>query len=170
MCTDVNACDCTRGCTDTERESALKVDSEMKIPCGTGESNLRQRRDGPMLYQTPYRTLECCIVILQCTVLHTYSALQLTALLLYGRTLYCTAFTSFSVMSHVVFCCKVLSPCRVVWYCSVCVCACACVYVCVCVCVCVCVFVCACVCVCASVCVCVCVCVCAVSYTHLRAH
>ena len=27
MCTDVNACDCTQGCTDTVRESALKVDS-----------------------------------------------------------------------------------------------------------------------------------------------
>ena len=28
--TDVNACDCTRGFTDTERESALKVDSGQK--------------------------------------------------------------------------------------------------------------------------------------------
>ena len=32
-------------------ESALKVDSGRKIPCRTGESNLCQRRDGPMLYQ-----------------------------------------------------------------------------------------------------------------------
>ena len=31
------------------RGSALKVDSGRKIPCRTGESNLRQRRDGPML-------------------------------------------------------------------------------------------------------------------------
>ena len=31
--TDVNACDCTRGCTDTVRESALKIDSGRKIPC-----------------------------------------------------------------------------------------------------------------------------------------
>ena len=31
------------------RECALKVDSERKIPCRTGESNLRQRRAGPML-------------------------------------------------------------------------------------------------------------------------
>ena len=46
--TDVHACDCTRGCTDTEREAALKVDSGKKIPCSTGESNLRQRRDGPI--------------------------------------------------------------------------------------------------------------------------
>ena len=30
--TDVNACDCIRGCTDTVRESALKVDSGRKIP------------------------------------------------------------------------------------------------------------------------------------------
>ena len=56
--TDVNACDYTRGCTDTVRESALKVDSGRKIPCRTGESNLRQRRDGPTLYQLSYiRTL-----------------------------------------------------------------------------------------------------------------
>ena len=47
--TDVNACDCTRGCTDTLKETTLKVDSGRKIPCRTGESNLRQRRDGPML-------------------------------------------------------------------------------------------------------------------------
>ena len=26
LCTDVNACDCTPGCTDTERESAVKAD------------------------------------------------------------------------------------------------------------------------------------------------
>ena len=30
------------GCTDTERESALKVDSGRKIPCRTGDSNPRQ--------------------------------------------------------------------------------------------------------------------------------
>ena len=31
-------------------ESALKVDSGRKISCRTGESNLRQQRDGPMLH------------------------------------------------------------------------------------------------------------------------
>ena len=36
------------------RESAQKVDSGRKIPCRAGESNLRQRRDGPMLYQLRY--------------------------------------------------------------------------------------------------------------------
>ena len=36
------------------KESALKVDSNRKIPCRTGESNLRQRRDGPTLYQLSY--------------------------------------------------------------------------------------------------------------------
>ena len=40
MRTDVNACDCTWGCTDTERESVLRVDSGKKIPCCTMESNL----------------------------------------------------------------------------------------------------------------------------------
>ena len=49
MHTHVNACDRTRGCTDTKRESALTVDSGKKIICCTGESNLRQRRDCPML-------------------------------------------------------------------------------------------------------------------------
>ena len=29
---DVNACDCLRGCADTERESALKVDFRRIIP------------------------------------------------------------------------------------------------------------------------------------------
>ena len=52
--TDVNACDCTRGCTDTLRESALKVESRKNISRRTGESNLRQRRVGPMLYQLSY--------------------------------------------------------------------------------------------------------------------
>ena len=51
---DVNACDRTRGCTDTVRESALRVDSGRKIPCRTGESNLRQRRAGPALYRLSY--------------------------------------------------------------------------------------------------------------------
>ena len=42
------------GCRDTVRESALKVDSGRKIPCRTGESNLRQLRASPMLYQLSY--------------------------------------------------------------------------------------------------------------------
>ena len=51
---EVNACDCTRGCPDTVRESALKVDSGRKIPSRTGESNLCRQRAGPMLYQLRY--------------------------------------------------------------------------------------------------------------------
>ena len=54
VCTDLYVCDCTWGCTDAIRESALKIDSGRKIPCLTGESNLRQQRDGPMLYQLSY--------------------------------------------------------------------------------------------------------------------
>ena len=50
--TNVNACDCARGCTATERESALKVGSGKKIPCCTRESGLRQQRDGLMLLPT----------------------------------------------------------------------------------------------------------------------
>ena len=45
---------CTWGCTDTVRESARKVYSGRKIPCRTGESNLRRQRAGPMLYQLSY--------------------------------------------------------------------------------------------------------------------
>ena len=52
--TDVNAYDYTRGCTDTVTESALKVDFGRKIPCLTGQSNLRQRRVGPTHYQLSY--------------------------------------------------------------------------------------------------------------------
>ena len=54
MCTDVNACDCTRGCADTVKQSALKVDCRRKIPCHTGVSNLRWWRAGPLIYQLRY--------------------------------------------------------------------------------------------------------------------
>ena len=52
MRTDVNACGATLGCMDTIRESALKVDSETKIPCRPGKPNLPQQHASPMLYQT----------------------------------------------------------------------------------------------------------------------
>ena len=52
--TDVNACDLTQGCTDTVRESVLKVDCGRKIPCRTGESSLPQRRADATLYQLSY--------------------------------------------------------------------------------------------------------------------
>ena len=51
---DVDACDCTRGCMGTVKESTLKVDSGRKIPCRTGESNLRQQRADPTLNQLSY--------------------------------------------------------------------------------------------------------------------
>ena len=54
MHTDVNASDCVWGCTDTVRESALKVNSGRKISCRTGESNRPQWRAGPTLYQLSY--------------------------------------------------------------------------------------------------------------------
>ena len=59
MRTDVSACNCTRGCTDTKRESALKVDSGKKIPCHTRESNLHQPHDSLMLYQLHYIPSHC---------------------------------------------------------------------------------------------------------------
>ena len=42
------------GGANTVRESALKVDSGRKFSCHTGESNLRQQRAGPMLFQLSY--------------------------------------------------------------------------------------------------------------------
>ena len=54
MCTDVTACDCTWGCMDTIRESALKVDSGRKNPCRIRESNLCQWHASLMLYQLSY--------------------------------------------------------------------------------------------------------------------
>ena len=61
--TDVNARDCTLGCTDTVRESALKVDSGRKIPCRTGESNLRRQPAGPILYQLSYIPISRCRMV-----------------------------------------------------------------------------------------------------------
>ena len=52
--TDDNAYDCTWGCADKVRKSALKDDSRRKIPCCARESNLCQRFDDPMLYHLSY--------------------------------------------------------------------------------------------------------------------
>ena len=50
-----NACDRTQGCADTERESALKVDSGQKKSLAALEKwKLRQRRAGPTLYELSY--------------------------------------------------------------------------------------------------------------------
>ena len=68
--TDVNACGCTQGAVRTHvTESALKVDSVRKSPCRTGDSNLRQRRVGPMLYQLSYIPIMTMLAIL-------YSAIE----------------------------------------------------------------------------------------------
>ena len=48
------ACDSSRGCTDTRKRVCTKVDSGRKISCRTGESNLRRRRAGLILYQLSY--------------------------------------------------------------------------------------------------------------------
>ena len=63
--TDVNACHCTRGCTDTVKESALKVHCGRKIPCRTGESNQPWQRTGPMLYQLSY--IPTCVTVVSTT-------------------------------------------------------------------------------------------------------
>ena len=49
--TDINACNCTWGFMNTIKESAPKVDSSKKIPCHTGELNLRWWCAGRMLHQ-----------------------------------------------------------------------------------------------------------------------
>ena len=50
--TDVNAFNCTRGCTDIVEESALKFDSRRKISCHTRELNLHRQHASPMLQPT----------------------------------------------------------------------------------------------------------------------
>ena len=53
--TYINACDCTSGCADTVRESALKVDFERKIPCRTvNRTSVGDVSAVPMLYQLSY--------------------------------------------------------------------------------------------------------------------
>ena len=57
MCTDVDACDCTWGCRDATRESAMGVDSRREIYCHTGDPNPCQYCAwlfGQMLYQLSY--------------------------------------------------------------------------------------------------------------------
>ena len=52
---NVNACDCTRGCTDTCKRVCTENWLWEKNPLPHRESNLRQRRRaGPMLYQLSY--------------------------------------------------------------------------------------------------------------------
>ena len=51
---DANACDVTRECAATLRESVLNADSARKIPRRIAESNLRRHRAGTMLYQLIY--------------------------------------------------------------------------------------------------------------------
>ena len=62
LCTNVNACGCTQGCTDTVRESAPKAASGRKISCHTGEPNLPQRRAGTTLYQLSYIPNPICSI------------------------------------------------------------------------------------------------------------
>ena len=69
--TDVNTCDCTRLCTDTARESALKVDSARKSPCLNGESNLRQRRADSTLCRLSYIPAPVPKLRSDCCDLHT---------------------------------------------------------------------------------------------------
>ena len=47
------------GGMDTERESALTVDSEKKTPCCIGELNLHQPHDAPMLSPTELHPIPC---------------------------------------------------------------------------------------------------------------
>ena len=76
--TNVNACDCARGCTDTVRESGLKVHSRRKIHCRTGEWNPRQQRAGPALYQLSYIPSQKLLSFLQRQDLWKFSAAKAT--------------------------------------------------------------------------------------------
>ena len=57
--TEIKACDCTRGFTDTVSESALKDDSGGKSPCHTRESNLQWPSAGSMLYRLSSIPTDC---------------------------------------------------------------------------------------------------------------
>ena len=105
---DVNAFDCTRGCTDTVRESALKVDLGRKIPCRTGESNWRRQRAGPMLYRLS------CIPTCQPQVTSPCSNGAVTQC--------CLAYSAHAVTwHHPLRCCYAIKPCLYLvhaWNCS----------------------------------------------------
>ena len=59
-----NVCDCTWGCADTIRQSALKVDSGRNIPRCSGESNLCQQCASLMLDHLSY--IPSAVNILDC--------------------------------------------------------------------------------------------------------
>ena len=65
MRTDVNVRNCTQGCMDTVRESAMKVDSGRKIPCRTRESNLCWQRASPMLHPLNYIPTQYTVLAVQ---------------------------------------------------------------------------------------------------------
>ena len=107
---NVNACDCTYGCMDTIRESALKVDCGRKIPCCTRESNLCQQHAGSTLYQLSYIFIhirskalrDCnyrnagmhvcmCMCMCMCRCLNIFSFLLIClAQFYFGSMFYCT--------------------------------------------------------------------------------
>ena len=62
------------------RESALKVDSGRKLPCCTRESNLRQWRASPMIYQLSYSPPSSHLLHSALQDLLTYSLEDLIAL------------------------------------------------------------------------------------------
>ena len=68
-----------------ERDSSLKVDSGRKIPCRTGESNLRQRRDGPMLLVPGHQFLSWQLSKYSLRDLRTALSVSCTSLKLYYR-------------------------------------------------------------------------------------
>ena len=60
-----------RGCTNTVRESALKVDSGIKMTSRTGETNQPQRDACPTLYQLGY--IPILILVCQYAVVSKWS-------------------------------------------------------------------------------------------------
>ena len=52
--TDVKASDCTQGLYGQPKRVCIDSGSGRKVPLRTGESNLRQQRAGPTLYQLSY--------------------------------------------------------------------------------------------------------------------
>ena len=87
--TDANACDCTRGCTDTIRESALKVDSGRKIPSRTRSDALPTE-----LHPHPHPLNSICLCLMYFNIWCTTGLSQTYVLLFLFPTLnplrYCT--------------------------------------------------------------------------------
>ena len=94
VCTDFNACNCTRECTDTVKESALKLDSGRKSPAASGNrtyvSSVPDRRCTNWATSSPHLSLPLILytrfVLFVVLFLLTYSSHGLIIIISYCHT------------------------------------------------------------------------------------